>query len=204
MREIFTYGSVGGAPGNRCFYPELLAYVKTEKRRREMKNFRSALFVIATGLVFSASFSFSDMAKEGSGEYLSGKSGTFEILKLGKGRLQMNWEVSGVFVEAPENSPLLNASYHSIGTMHAVKGKSESIGGIIFTRPNGDQIFGTFTSSGILGSPLTSAIVEFTGGTVECTGIEGRMEGAPRPKVKSSKKGSWQAIGIGKVTWKIP
>ena len=23
MREIFTYGSVGGAPGNRCFYPEV-------------------------------------------------------------------------------------------------------------------------------------------------------------------------------------
>ena len=23
MREIFTYGSVGGAPGNRCFYLEL-------------------------------------------------------------------------------------------------------------------------------------------------------------------------------------
>jgi hypothetical protein len=23
MREIFKYGSVGGAPGNRCFYPEL-------------------------------------------------------------------------------------------------------------------------------------------------------------------------------------
>jgi len=22
MREIFTYGSVGGASGNRCFYPE--------------------------------------------------------------------------------------------------------------------------------------------------------------------------------------
>ncbi len=22
MREIFTYGSVGGAPGNRCIYPE--------------------------------------------------------------------------------------------------------------------------------------------------------------------------------------
>jgi hypothetical protein len=23
MREIFTSGSVGGAPGNRCFYPDL-------------------------------------------------------------------------------------------------------------------------------------------------------------------------------------
>lgn len=22
MREIFTYGSVGGASGDRCFYPE--------------------------------------------------------------------------------------------------------------------------------------------------------------------------------------
>jgi hypothetical protein len=22
MREIFTSGSVGGAPGNRCFYPD--------------------------------------------------------------------------------------------------------------------------------------------------------------------------------------
>jgi len=23
MREIFTYGSVGGALGNQCFYPEI-------------------------------------------------------------------------------------------------------------------------------------------------------------------------------------
>ena len=23
MREIFTSGSVGGAPGNRCFYPDI-------------------------------------------------------------------------------------------------------------------------------------------------------------------------------------
>ena len=23
MREIFTYGSVGRAPGNRCLYPEI-------------------------------------------------------------------------------------------------------------------------------------------------------------------------------------
>jgi hypothetical protein len=28
MREIFTYGSVGGAPGNRCFYPELLVKLR--------------------------------------------------------------------------------------------------------------------------------------------------------------------------------
>jgi len=28
MREIFTYGSVGRAPGNRCLYPELRNSVK--------------------------------------------------------------------------------------------------------------------------------------------------------------------------------
>ncbi len=28
MREIFTYGSVGRAPGNRCLYPEVGNSVK--------------------------------------------------------------------------------------------------------------------------------------------------------------------------------
>ena len=28
MREIFTSGSVGGAPGNRCFYPDLSSNLK--------------------------------------------------------------------------------------------------------------------------------------------------------------------------------
>jgi hypothetical protein len=32
MRETFTYGSVGGAPGNRCFYPEVERRVRGEKQ----------------------------------------------------------------------------------------------------------------------------------------------------------------------------
>ncbi len=28
MREIFTYGSVGGALGNQCFYPETSNHAK--------------------------------------------------------------------------------------------------------------------------------------------------------------------------------
>jgi len=169
-----------------------------------MKKLTITFLAVAVGFGVMVSASHAELAKEGSGEYLSGKSGTFEILKLGKSRMQMNWIVSGVFVEAPENSPLTNASFYSIGTLHAVEGKTTNTGGIVFTRPNGDQIFGIFEASGVLGGPLTSAIVTFTGGTGECTGIEGKMKGAPRPKVKSSKKGSWQAIGVGSVTWKIP
>ena len=30
MREIFTSGSVGGAPGNRCFYPEIHTFAVIE------------------------------------------------------------------------------------------------------------------------------------------------------------------------------
>lgn len=169
-----------------------------------MKRFRIASLVAAVGFLFLVSASHAELAKEGSGKYLSGKSGTYEILKLGKNRMQMNWIVSGVFVEAPENSPLTHASFYSIGTLHAVEGKTTNTGGIVFTRPNGDQIFGTFKATGTQGGPLSSAIVEFTGGTGECSGIEGKMVGAQRPKVKTSQKGSWQAIGPGTVTWRIP
>ena len=28
MREIFTYGSVGGALGNQCFYPEFWGIIR--------------------------------------------------------------------------------------------------------------------------------------------------------------------------------
>ena len=40
MREIFTYGSVGGAPGNRCFYPENEIRYMLEKAQ-QMKQFES-------------------------------------------------------------------------------------------------------------------------------------------------------------------
>jgi hypothetical protein len=46
------------------------------------------------------------MAKEGSGHYRSGKSGTFDVIALGKDRFQLNYDETGAIVEAPENSPL--------------------------------------------------------------------------------------------------
>ncbi len=36
MREIFTYGSVGGAPGNRCFY--------LERDVKKLRSFLASLF----------------------------------------------------------------------------------------------------------------------------------------------------------------
>jgi hypothetical protein len=38
MREIFTYGSVGRAPGNRCLYPETDALNRAGDLQRWVKE----------------------------------------------------------------------------------------------------------------------------------------------------------------------
>lgn len=169
-----------------------------------MKKFSIVLFLITIGLLFSASLIYAELAKEGSGEYRGAKSGTFEVLPLGKDRIQMNYDETGAIVEAPENSPLTNASYRVLGTLHAINGKFKGSGAIIVTRPNGDQVFGVYKNEGVLGVGPTGGFIELIGGTGECTGIEGKMEMLPRPAVKPSKKGTYQGIGVGKITWKIP
>jgi len=82
---------------------------------------------------------------------------------------------------------------------------NKGYGSVVVTRPNGDQFFSSlYKNEGILGVGPTSGVMEIIGGTGECTGIEGTLEMLPRPKVKSSKKGTYQGIGIGKISWKIP
>ena len=169
-----------------------------------MKKLSITLFIIALGLVFSASSIFAEMAKEGSGEYRGAKSGTFEVIKLGEGRLQMNYDEQGAMVDAPENSPFFNASFRALGTLHSINGKYKSYGSLVFTCPNGDQVFAVIAADGVLGAGPTEGGADLIGGTGACSGIQGRIEFMPRPAVKASKQGTYQGIGIGKVSWKIP
>ena len=169
-----------------------------------MKKLSIALLVTALGLILSTAAFCAEMAKEGSGMYRAGKSGTFEVMMMEEGQLQMNYDEAGVLVEGPENSPFTNASFRVLGTLFAVNKKFKGTGAIVLTRPNGDQIFGTYTNEGVLGVGPTGGFIKLIGGTGECTGITGKMEMMPRPAVKSSKKGIYQGLGIGKITWKIP
>ena len=169
-----------------------------------MKKFIIAIFLVSLGLLLSASLTYAEMAKTGSGNYRSGKSGTFDVIALGKDRFQLNYDETGAIVEAPENSPFTNATYRTIGTQRGIEGKFKSIGGLVLTRPNGDQIFGVYELDGVVGSGQLSGIIRIIGGTGECAGIEGTMEMLPRPVLKTSKEGEYQGIGIGKITWKIP
>jgi len=167
--------------------------------RKSMTTMFALLLLISAGTVFGA-----ELAKEGSGDYRSGKTGTFELLAMGKERVQMNFEETGVVVSAPENSPLFNASFRSLGTLHAIKGKWNGSGMVEFTRPNGDKVYATSEGEGVLGGGPSKSVLKFVGGTGACTGIEGSMELGNTPGIKPSKKGVYNGISVGKFNWKIP
>jgi hypothetical protein len=156
------------------------------------------LLLIPVGTAIGA-----DFAKEGSGEYRSGKSGTFTFIAMGKERGYMNYEDTGVVVFAPENSPFHNASFKSMGSMPIIMGKWKGTGMVEYTCTNGDKIYGTFDAQGTMGGP-TSSLLKLIGGTGGCTGIEGTIDIKGTPGIKAAKKGTYQGISVGTVNWKIP
>jgi hypothetical protein len=161
-------------------------------------------FIIAAGLVISAFTVYAEMAKEGSGDYKSAKSGTFEVLAMGKERVQMNYQEMGVVVGAPENCPIYNATFTDIGTLHAINGKFESSAFLEYTCTNGDKVYATTNAVGMLGSGVDSGIATFVGGTGSCEGIQGTIEYKKGAQLKPSKKGTYSGISVGKLNWKIP
>jgi hypothetical protein len=97
-----------------------------------------------------------------------------------------------------------NTSFRALGTLHAINGKYKSYGSLVFTCQNGDQIYAVITADGVLGAGPTEGGADIIGGTGACSGIQGKIDFMPRPAVKASKQGTYQGIGIGKVSWKIP
>ena len=166
--------------------------------KKSMTFLFALLFSISAGTVLGA-----DFAKEGSGAYRSGKTGTFTVLPMGKERAQMNFEEVGVVVSAPENSPFRNATFKDLGTSHIIKGKWNASGMVEFTCTNGDKIYTTFEAQGTMGGPSNS-INTIVGGTGSCAGITGTLKIRNTPGIKPAKKGIYQGISVGTVTWKIP
>ena len=156
------------------------------------------LLLLSTGPAIGA-----DFAKEGSGDYRSGKSGTFTFIAMGQEQGRMNVDEMGAVVFAPENSPFHNASFRSIGSSHIIKGKWKAAGMVEFNCTNGDKIYGTYDAQGMWGGP-SSSLITFIGGTGSCTGIEGTLEIKGTPGIKEAKEGTYQGISVGTVNWKIP
>jgi hypothetical protein len=161
--------------------------------------------VLALSFIFFTTYAIAEMAKEGSGTYRGAKSGKYvTTIVFEEGHIQGIFDEAGVIVEAPENSPFHNASFHGIGTFTVKDGAAEGSGGIKYTRPNGDTFYGTFNFGGVHTRGPSSGVVKILGGTGECAGMQGEIELLPRPKVTSSNKAGYQQIAVSNISWKIP
>lgn len=168
---------------------------------------RKIIMASILALVLMVAFlpiSNAEMAKEGEAPFISAYSGTFKALPMGKERLQLNYEAIGLVVEVPADSPFHNASFHYIGTLHAIKGVYKDNGFGVYTLPNGDQVYATLKGSGTLGKGDRKAIGTFVGGTGKCAGIEGGFQYNAAGSFRHAKKGTFQGKVKGTFHWKIP
>lgn len=168
-----------------------------------MKRLASSIWIVAIISLWGGSAFCADFSKEGSGEYRSARTAQVHILKLGEERMQINYDETGVVVEAPPDSPFCNASFNTMGTIHVINGDLTYNGSALWTNPDGDQIYGTFKGEGKLGGDSTG-FLEIVGGSGKCAGIQGTLKLKSGPRIKSSKKGFSMGVTVGTITWKIP
>jgi hypothetical protein len=140
---------------------------------------------------------------EGTQSYLIGYSTTYKIVAMGQERFQMAYEVLGVIVSDATDCILQNASLRCVGSFHAIKGVYEDDSGFcVCTRPDGDQIFTSYKSSGKLGA-LGKGTVTYVGGTGKFVGIQGGGE-FTRMTVRPSAEGTSQGYNRVKDQYKLP
>ena len=129
-------------------------------------------------------------------------SATFKALPMGQERVQMTYENMGVIIGDTGNEILHNTSVRCLGALHAVKGATNNSGFCVGTRPDGDQIFWTYQSTGKVGvgAKGTSTIV---GGTGKLTGIQGSSEFTDR-SLRPAAEGTFQGYSRIKGQYKLP
>jgi hypothetical protein len=146
---------------------------------------------------------YAEMAKEGSGSgihYVITKS---TVLPMGKGVVQINYEGWGINQSDTGKGLLHNASSHVVGGLLLVKGVYKNDSGVCsFTRPDGDQVFMTYKTSGVAGKTGKGTIT-YVGGTGKFVGIQGGGE-FTRHHLRPPAKGFGASLNVVKSNWKIP
>jgi len=162
------------------------------------------IFIILICLFFPWSYvEGADLAKQGEGNYKAGMSAVLKTLPMENERIEFIFEVAGVVMEAPENSPLYNATFWALGESHAIKNDYDERGFIRYVRFNGDFVFAKYEAKGKLGGERKIKIV-FVGGTGKCAGITGGGEFNGVSGLQPPKEGVAISVSVGKFNWKIP
>jgi hypothetical protein len=160
---------------------------------------------LLTTLVVFGSFGFAQaqIPKEGASSYIIGYSGTYKTVAMGQDRIQVTYEVLGVIISDTGDCILQNASLRCIGSYHVIKGAYEDDSGFcVCNRPDGDQIFTSYKSSGRLGA-VGKGTVTYVGGTGKFVGIQGNGEFS-RISVRPAAEGTVQGYNRVKDHYKLP
>lgn len=166
--------------------------------KKSMALILTLLLLVVAGPVVAE-----EMAREGSGSSRIYWTGTFDVLPMGKERVQMNYEGYSVYVSDTEKGLLHHATGHVVGGLLAVKGVYENDSGLIsYTRPDGDQIFLTYKCSGTMGKSAKGTII-LVGGTGKFIGITGTGE-FTRHSLRAPAKGVFASFAVSKSSWKLP
>jgi hypothetical protein len=130
-------------------------------------------------------------------------SGTFKALPMGQERLEMTYEIMGVAISDSSEDLFHNVSFRCLGALHAVKGEYNNNSGLcVGTRPDGDQIFWTYKSTGKLGAGAKGSVT-IVGGTGKMTGIQGNADFTEFP-TRHAAEGTFQAYLRSKGQYKLP
>jgi hypothetical protein len=160
--------------------------------------------VLAFGLLLTIGLDAkAQPAKEGTYSFKYIYSGPFKTLQMREERLHMTYEIMGVHVSDTGEGLLHNASFRCIGMLHVVKGMFKNSGSIVFTCPDGDQVFVTFEGTGKFGVGGGYSGT-FVGGTGKLVGIEGFITKWTDYAVRPAAEGTIQGLGRGEVNWKLP
>jgi len=166
--------------------------------KKSMALILTLLLLATSGLVLAE-----EMAREGSVSSRASWTVSFTALPMGKELLQMNYEGYGVAASDDKKGLLYNASARVVGGMLIQKGIYENDSGLIcYTRPDGDQIFVTYKTSGKMGKGAKGSGT-FVGGTGKFESITGTLEFA-RYQLRPPAKGAGASFSLAEGTWKLP
>jgi hypothetical protein len=128
--------------------------------------------------------------------------GTIKALPMGQERLQLNYECLGIIMGDTSENIFHKASFHFLGSMHAVKGEFNGSGFGYVVCPDGNQVFFTYKETGKLGGG-SEGNWTILGGTGKLAGIEGDGEYTCFD-LRPAAEGTFQTYCPDKVHYKLP